>query len=546
MDLQRWTSSGAPSEPELFNWLTALPASLWRELLGDANVSITIVIEGSFRVCADRGPGGVDVLFEGSGDTYVPGVPLGSAEMVWIDVENLGGIREVVWSTDLDIEIPGVIAVVPTFQRESDATHQAATFLRSEFVHRVVVIDQGGTLGEYLPFHALLNDHPERLVLIEQGNFGGSGGYARGMLESLADPDCAVLLSDDDAALPHESLRRMLVAQSLAARVGRRLVMATPMFSAEDPAKLISAAERVDARIFQWGAADGLRAPISVDAPPFDVFDAMAVRETPNYAGWWGALLPPGMVSEVGLPAPFFLKWDDAEYGLRATKRGYEFMALPGTGVWHPTWGAHKTLTTWVAVLLHRNRLATASAYGAGRGVIRDSFVHQIKHIASLQYAVAGLWAAGIDQFLEGPDWLGSDLRDARSAAQVHVDENPSFPPNGDLPSPEAPLGVAAGLIRAFSGLFRGHGTMETTCAASAFTWRDGLGMDRVVLTDEGGAPVTELRRDARRARSAVSRAVRQHCSLVVRWREKSPRYARALEQSITEEYWRDVLGIRE
>lgn len=544
MDLQRWTSSGAQSEPELFGWSTMLPAALWREVLGDVSFSLSITIDGSFRVCADRGPDGAEVLFEGTGDTHLPCVPIGSAELVWIDAEDLRCVHEVVWSSDLAVEIPGVIAVVPTFRRDSDATHQAATFLRSELVHRVVVIDQGRTVAEHPPFRELQDEHPERLVLIEQGNFGGSGGYARGMIESLSYSDCAVLLSDDDAALPEESLRRMLVAQAFASRAGRPMIMATPMFSAEDSSTLISAAEYVNPRVFQWGAADGVREPVKVDGPRLRLSSELKLRHVPSYAGWWGALLPPGTVAEIGLPAPYFLKWDDAEYGLRATGAGYRVMALPGTGVWHPTWGAHKTLTTWVAVLLHRNRLATAAAHGAGRGVIRDSFAHQVKHVLSLQYDVADLWAAGIDQFLFGTEWLGSDLADARSKAQAVVDSLPKTPVAGLIP-PQAPqLNIANGLADAILGLLRSGTRRESSCPAASFTWRDGLGMDRVVLTD-GDEAIAEFVRDPVRARSILWKSVRQHTALARTWRSVRLRYGEALPRSVTLARWVDMLGIR-
>ena len=37
-----------------------------------------------------------------------------------------------------------------------------------------------------------------------------------------------------------------------------------------------------------------------------------------DYNGWWMCLIPTAVIKEIGLSLPLFLKWDDAEYGLRA------------------------------------------------------------------------------------------------------------------------------------------------------------------------------------------------------------------------------------
>lgn len=543
VELQRWDSQTVATPRSLWTWSSVFPARYWGELTGSSSVSLRVRADGPVTVRGLTTSGELRAFSQA--EPVDREIQLDELEWAWCEADGESAIREVVWSAGADVELPGVVAVIPTFRREKDATNQAATFLSSELIRRVVVIDQGGTLRDHDEFIRLRGVEPERLTLVEQGNLGGSGGYARGMLESLSDPGCAVLLSDDDASLPEEALRRMLVAQALASQQGSRLIMATPMFSAEQPDRLISAAEHVDFGSFQWGAADGLRVPISVDTAPQRLFDALMLREAPNYAGWWGALLPPGTVEELGLPAPYFLKWDDAEYGLRASRRGYEVMALPGTGVWHPTWGAHKTLNTWVAMLLHRNRLATAAAYDAGRGVVWDSLLHQVKHALSLQYDVAELWAAGIRQFLAGPEWLGADIAEARSKAQAAVDALPEQAVSGSVPRNRQRFGAARGVLRSIIGVVRRSSSAELSCEATEFTWRDGLGMDRVVLTDENENVVSELRADPQRVRTILSTAIRQHTTLAWRWRRLGPGYRDALAQTTTLDYWTDVLGIR-
>ncbi len=50
-----------------------------------------------------------------------------------------------------------------------------------------------------------------------------------------------------------------------------------------------------------------------------------------DYNGWWMCLIPTAVIKEIGLSLPLFLKWDDAEYGLRAN-RGLRYRVLPRCG----------------------------------------------------------------------------------------------------------------------------------------------------------------------------------------------------------------------
>src|SRR5699024_799008 len=86
-------------------------------------------------------------------------------------------------------------------------------------------------------------------------------------------------------------------------------------------------------------------APAPAGTPPAD-WTFVDPGSPANYTGWWGTLFPPGTAQRLGLPAPLFLKWDDAEYGLRATQHGFDHAVLPGTSVHHPPWTAFRTQMT--------------------------------------------------------------------------------------------------------------------------------------------------------------------------------------------------------
>lgn len=455
------------------------------------------------------------------------------------------GVRSVGMSERGHKSLPSVTVVIPTFRRERDVYEQAARFAAMELVSRVLVVDQGGSLTADAAFADLVREQPH-VHLITQPNLGGSGGYARGMLESLAWPEDAVFLSDDDAQITEESLRRMLTYQALASRP---TIIGTGMFSAERPTELVSHAEAVREPDFMWGPVDGVREPIDVAGTTPDQWDFLEQHQPINYTGWWGTLLPPGTVADLGLPAPYFLKWDDAEYGLRATRRGYDHAVIPGASVWHPTWGAHATQMSWTARIMHRNRLATAAAYGAGRGVIASSLLHQIKHILGGHYLTAQLWASGIDAFLCGPgSWLGTDLLRARSDGQVIVDAW-----NRDQPEPppanrEGAMPVGTGALRAITRLLFGHragSPVVIEVPAADVTWRTTLGADTVIMTAQEGA-VGTLTADPLPGRALLRQAFTQHRALAKRWRQLSRSYGKCLTQVTTIDAWREMIAAAE
>lgn len=49
-----------------------------------------------------------------------------------------------------------------------------------------------------------------------------------------------------------------------------------------------------------------------------------------------GCVIPKEIISEIGLSLPVFIKWDDAEYGIRAGEANtMKTVTLPGSAVWH-------------------------------------------------------------------------------------------------------------------------------------------------------------------------------------------------------------------
>ncbi|MGP9538495.1 glycosyltransferase [Brachybacterium sp. AOP43-C2-M15] len=527
-------------------WEQALPASVWRGVLGDVEVRLRI----------ETGPGSGPAELWAARDgrrqrlaaclTADHRVRLGPDGPQWLWVE--GPVASVTWSVDATVQLPPISVVVPTRMREQDATAQAERFARMDCVHEVIVVDQGGTLAGDPGFTRLLAERPG-IRLVTQPNLGGSGGYARGMLEAARTPDHAVLFSDDDAVLPEESLRRMATYQALSST---RTILGAPLFSAERPDRLIALAEGVRNGDFQWHASDGVQSPVDLGGTTPEQWAFLRRRGEPNYTGWWATLFPPGTSADLGLPAPFFLKWDDAEYGLRATEHGYRHVVLPGTSVHHPPWTAYRTQMSWTARVLHRNRLATAAAHGAGRGVVASSLLHQAKHVLSGHLLTAELWEEGIDAVLAGPEqWLSRDLLEARTLSAAVVEAwNRENALELDLsPTRDAPLPLPEALLRALLTMLTpdgppGDGPPGTVLAVPAdeVHWRTTLGADAVIVTGEDGAPEAAFAVRGSAMRRAAVRTLRSHAGLARHWRSLCAQYGRALPRHTTAAAWTAVL----
>ena len=399
-------------------------------------------------------------------------------------------------------------------------------------VKRVIVVDQGGTLAELPAFARLRHEHP-LIELITQPNLGGSGGYARGMLEASGDTDAAMLLSDDDAILSEESLRRMLTYQALATRP---TIVGAPLFSAASPTRLLTHTERVDAAPSRR-SADRMRRgrPRRHHAGGLDLRD---LRGTANYTGWWAPSSRRGPQQSWGCPL-LFLKWDDAgtTSGRRRTATTTPCCRAPQSTIRRgpPTGlddvdGAHPAC----------NRLAVAAARRRPRWSLAP---HRLKHVLAGHLLTAELWEDGIEAMRTGPEaWMGSDLQHARAdgdrlARAWHRDH--------DLPSTIVPTRTRAfplpvAVLRALRSMLRAESAPRVVLSLHAddVHWRTTLGADAIIVTaDDGSAEVAFAVRgpDMRRT---LRRVLRSHLGLALRWRSLRRRYRAALPRHTTAGSW--------
>jgi galactofuranosylgalactofuranosylrhamnosyl-N-acetylglucosaminyl-diphospho-decaprenol beta-1,5/1,6-galactofuranosyltransferase len=165
-----------------------------------------------------------------------------------------------------------------------------------------------------------------------------------------------------------------------------------------------------------------------------------------DYNGWWMCMIPRAVADELGQPLPLFIKWDDADYGLRAAEHGYPTVTMPGTAIWHMAWSDKDDAIDWQAYFHLRNRLVVAALHWEGdvRGLVRSHLKATLKHLLCLEYSTVAIQNKAMDDFLAGPEHIFSILESALPEVHRLRRDYPDavvLPSATELPPPSGMVG---------------------------------------------------------------------------------------------------------
>ena len=212
---------------------------------------------------------------------------------------------------------------ITTFNRPTYCTallEQLASDEIDGYVDEVLVIDQGtSAVRDDAAYPAAAARLGSMLRLVEQPNLGGSGGFARDARDARRRPGSYVLLLDDDVVCEPEGIAR---AVAFADHARRPTIVGGHMFSMYQRSVLHAFAEVVIPWQFRWAAADPTRHDHDLATSNLRSTPWLHRRMDVDYNGWWMCLIPVDVLRDIGLSLPLFIKWDDAEYGLRAAAAG--------------------------------------------------------------------------------------------------------------------------------------------------------------------------------------------------------------------------------
>lgn len=555
----------------LDTYFGAFPAGYWHAFAAVTRVTLTGRVEGAARVtlcgAAADVPRVIIAVHEVSDAPFSIGASTREWTWLWIEVEAFDRdvtISDVAWR--LEETAPGDVAVcITTHDRPTDCVRvleRLAEETTATFLPQIIVVDQGVTRASEAPgWEQVAARLGERLRYIVQPNLGGSGGYSRGLSLALDGTTRYMLLLDDDVLLEPESLSRMV---AFADRASASTIVGAQMLSLTDRTLLHSYGERVRRRGFWWVPVADELASLDLATHTLPATPAMRRVYDVDFNGWWMCLLPRATVERVGLALPYFIKWDDAEFGLRARAAGTQTVTLPGAAVWHMPWTGKDDGLDWQAYYQLRNRIVTALLHGSGRrggGVLSASFAQDLNHVLCLQYGSAAARAVAMRDVLAGPDHLYrslrarvGDMRDLmRRAGQIVVADGDLPAVVGDRPVPTPPRGAARSAVRLLRVVLhqlrpvRSAGTapgpVSTALArAEGKWWALGI-LDSALVRSATGRGAFIARRRRRTALSLAVAASTLRVRLWMRWPALRRRYRQALPGLVSRERWGEAFS---
>lgn len=278
---------------------------------------------------------------------------------------------------------------ITTFKRESYVTKNMALLKQFQQDHPwlyLQVVDNGSTLPE---------EQTDRFRLLHNPNFGGSGGFTRGLIEYVnAGNVDYVLLMDDDINIETSALERTHsllcslkneFAQSFLA--GAMLQMEKPVIQHENTAYWNKIISKVRGQNVNLGQIDELCKNETIINHPND------------YAGWWFCCIPVDRIKKIGYPLPTFIKSDDMEYGIR---NHYELIRMNGIGVWHEAF--RKKMTPIIRFFSDRNSfILNHYAYGCNRSTFFIAVVGRlVKRIMKRDLAYINVLSIALEEYQKG------------------------------------------------------------------------------------------------------------------------------------------------
>ena len=619
----------AGDEVSFETYFNAFPASYWRRWTNLDNVVLRLELSGTARVdiyrskidgariavtgevVGDLGAAaeGAEAKVDGK-DVHVCEIPVPLTQFedggwIWFDLtcETDVVIHSAGWYSDIEApsqtypdgtENPApegrVTIGIPTFNRPTDAV-AALEALSSDpevdaIIDAVLMPDQGTKHPADEPgFDAVAEHFGDRLRIFPQGNLGGSGGYSRIMYEALGGPDSDskratdspfILYMDDDIAIEPDSILRAVAVGRFAKSP---MLVGGQMLNLQERSHLHSMGEVIGRHDFMWTSAPHVHYDHDFYAHPLrdrgehgtnatgEIVDSKDLhrRIDVEFNGWWMCLIPRVAAEAIGQPLPLFIKWDDAEYGLRAGKAGFPTATWPGVAIWHMAWSDKDDAIDWQAYFHLRNRLIVAALQheGDAAGIVRSMRKATFKHLLCLEYSTVAIQNEAMKDFLAGPEHLFDILESSLpriNALRKSFPDAVVLPSAGDLPKPSGIPGIPTkdvggrlGKLKKVGWLAKGllhsvrpensehHAVPQANLAPLEARWFSLSRLDGATVTTADGRGVVYRQRDRDKAKALLEESWELQKQVEERFEQMQARYRAAYDDLTSRKAWANV-----
>ena len=577
---------GAESEVSFATYFNAFPASYWRRWSTLNSVVLRVELTGAARVDVYRSKatgarisvGGTEIVSAGSAaaaaEFEIELEPFEDGGWIWFDIttDTKTTVHAAAWYASVPAPARADIAVgIPTFNRPADCVNALNALTSDPLVDKVIgaviVVDQGTDKAKGHPgFADAAVALGGRLSVFNQPNLGGSGGYSRVMLEALKNTECEqILFMDDDIRIEPDSILRALALSRFAKTP---TLVGGQMLNLQEPSHLHVMGEVVNRADFMWTNAphteydhDFAKYPLAGDDE--DGRSKLLHRRIDvDYNGWWMCMIPRRVAEELGQPLPLFIKWDDADYGLRAGEHGYGTVTMPGTAIWHMAWSDKDDAIDWQAYFHLRNRLVVSALHWNAPvgGLIKSSIKATLKHLLCLEYSTVAIQNKAIDDFLAGPEHIFSILESALPEVRALRGEYPDavvLPGATSLPAPSGrtrvhrpPVALPAIGFRLARGLVHQlrpsdpdhHQRPQLNVPTQDARWFLLCNVDGVTVTTADGRGVVSRQRDRAKMLHLLRESMRRHVLLARKYNHMRKVYRKALPELSSTQKWETVL----
>ena len=338
-------------------------------------------------------------------------------------LRNISYCADVPKRRDIRIEI-----ATTTYLKEQQVTKNI-DMIRKELLEKeewgnhfhLTVVDNGRTLPDSVC------SGTSAITLIPNGNVGGAGGFAAGMIHAVESGWAThILLMDDDVTVCPESFKRSLRLLEYASDEYATATIAGAMLSTAN-----FEMQQEDIGVIRPERSLRPFKPRLIMDREYDItFNEELIPASGTeglYSAWWYSCFPVQRIKENGLPIPLFYRRDDVEYATRIQeKEPLKFITLNGVCVWHDAFDLRWNAAVEVYLATRNMLIQEAFTPDAGYSMpamiqlMRDNL---IKHGRRFDYASMELTCDAIEDYLKGPDYyrhpVGEELfKQARSKAE--------------------------------------------------------------------------------------------------------------------------------